>query len=322
LVDLSVNDDKTIAYTFSEDSAFTSLRGKEAEYHVIVEQVKSRTLPELNDEFAKSVGDFESLQALQETIREGLKTQAKTNFDGEYNQKVLAQVIEGATIQYPPEMVEDQITASIERIKGQLTEQGQEYETYLKVRGIDAAKLREQNKPQAEIAITRSVVMYELAQAESITVERKEMENEAMSTLNELMRYVTPDRFKRMSKDRNFISQLSRNASVDVLSRKTFERLNAIARGEVEASELSASETAVSEATTSEATSPEATASEAAASAIAETEVAATEAAEVEATIEPEPQPVMEIPAEGAAPKGDEPTLTEIPVTETTQQEG
>jgi len=74
--------------------------------------------------------------------------------------------------------------------------------------------------------------MYELAQAESITVEREEMENEAMSTLNDLMRYVTPDRFKRMSKDRNFINQLSRNASVDVLSRKTFERLNAIAKGE------------------------------------------------------------------------------------------
>jgi trigger factor len=297
LVGMSVGDEKTLTYTFPDDSAFTSLRGKEAEYHIVMEQVKSRTLPELNDEFAKSIGDFETLQALQDTILEGLKSQAKANYDSEYSEKVLAQVIEGATIQYPPEMVEDQITASTERLKNQLAEQGQEFETYLKIRGMDAAGIREQNRPQAEIAIKRSVVMYELAQSEAITVEREEMENEAMNALNDLMRYVSPDRFKKMSKDRNFISQLSRNASVDVLSRKTFERLNAIAKGEM-------------------------VESEAPANAAADNEAPASEAAVAEATPETEPQPVTDIPAEGTAPQVEEPDAKETPVTEIPQQEG
>jgi trigger factor len=297
MVGLSAGEEKTVTFTFPDDSAFTSLRGKEAEYHIEVEQVKSRTLPELNDEFAKSIGDFETLQALQDTIRDGLKSQAKSNYDSEYSAKVLAKVIEDATIQYPPEMVEDQITASTERMKNQLVEQGQEFETYLKVRGMDASTFREQNRPQAEIAIKRSVVMYELARAEAITVEREEMENEAMSTLNDLMRYVSPDRFKRMSKDRNFISQLSRNASVDVLSRKTFERLNTIAKGEAVASEPTAGEDANSEAPASETPA-------------------------IDDTPKTEPQPVMDSPAEAEAPQVEEPASAEIPVTATTQEEG
>ncbi len=297
LVGLSVGDEKTMAYTFPEDSSYTSLRGKEIEYHVVVEQVKSRTLPELNDEFAKSIGDFETLQALKDTILDGLKSQAKQTYDSEYNEKALAQVIAGATIQYPPEMVEDQITASIERFKNQLTEQGQEFETYMKVRNLDIEKLRDQYKPQAETSITRSVVMYELAQAESITVERQEMENEALSALNELMRYVPPDQFKRMSKDRNFISQLSRNASVDVLSRKSFERLNAIARGEAEANQAAVSETEASEVPTSE-------------------------AAVTDAVQETQSQPVTETPAQEANPTVEETPSSGESVPETNQQEG
>lgn len=254
LVDLSAGEEKTLTYTFPDDSSFTSLRGKEVEYRILVDQVKSRTLPELDDEFAKSIGDFETLQKLQDTILEGLKSQAKSNYDTEYSEKVLVKVIEGASIEYPSEMVEDQITASIERLKNQLTEQGQDFNTYLKMRSMDIVKLREQMKPQAESTIKRSVVMYELAQAESITVERDEMENEAMSTLNDLMRYVTPDRFKRMSKDRNFINQISRNASVDVLSRKTLERLATIAKGESSVSAPSEIEIATGGELTSEST--------------------------------------------------------------------
>jgi len=319
---LSAGDEKTVTYTFPEDSAFTSLRGKEVEYHIEVEQVKSRTLPELNDEFAKSIGDFATLQALQDTIREGLKSQAKANYDSEYREQVLAKVIEGATIEYPPEMVEDQITASTERLKNQLAEQGQEFETYLKIRGMDAAALREQNRPQAETAIKRSVVMYELAQAESITVERAEMENEAMSTLNDLMRYVSPDRFKKMSKDRNFISQLSRNASVDVLSRKTFERLNAIAKGEVAASEVAASEAAASDVTDSVVADSEIAASEIAETVETGEETTVSETAQIEATLEKESQPVADTSTKSVAPQMEEPESEEIPATEPTQQEG
>jgi trigger factor len=318
MVGLSAGEEKTVIFTFPDDSAFTSLRGKEAEYHIEVEQVKSRTLPELNDEFAKSIGDFETLQALQDTIRDGLKSQAKANYDSEYNEKALAKVIEGATIQYPAEMVEDQITASTERMKNQLVEQGQEFETYLKIRGMDAAAFREQNRPQAETAIKRSVVMYELARAEAITVEREEMESEAMNTLNDLMRYVSPDRFKRMSKDRNFISQLSRNASVDVLSRKTFERLNAIAKGEAAANEAAASEAAAKEAVVGEAVANETPVNEAAVA----SGVTASETAAIDDTPVTETQPGMDTPAEAEAPQVEEPASAEIPVPETTQQEG
>lgn len=141
------------------------------------------------------------------------------------------------------------------------------------------------------------MVLYELANTEGITVDPGEVENEALNTLNDLMRYVPPDQFKRMSKDRKFISQLSRNASVDVMSRKTIERLNAIARGEADASPAAASEPEVSEPP-------------------------ASEPAVTEAAPETQPQPVMETPAEETAPVVEETVLTEVPVSENNQQEG
>lgn len=317
LVGLSAGEEKTITFTFPDDSVYPSLRGKEAEYQVVVEQVKSRTLPELNDEFAKSIGDFETLQALQDTIREGLKSQAKANYEAEYGEKVLEKIIEGATIQYPPEMVGDQVTASVERFKNQLAEQGQELDTYLKLRNMDVEKLREQYTPQAETTIKRSVVMYELAEVESIKVERDEMENEAMRALNDLSRYVTQERFNRMTKDRNFISQLGRNASVDVLSRKTFERLTEIAKGESVAGETPDANTA----------SDNPVASEIATGEEAKSEDAATETTEGGATI---PTPIS---AQETQPKTDtasvpddsqieKPDATDVSVTESEQQEG
>jgi trigger factor len=307
MVGQSSGDEKIVTYTFPDDSAFTSLRGKEVEYHIVVEQVKSRTLPELNDEFAKSIGDFETLQTLQDTIRDGLKSQAKTNYDSEYSEATLTKVIEGATIKYPPEMVEDQITASMERLKRQLAEQGQEFETYLKIRGLDTTAFREQNRPQAETTIKRSAVMYELAKAEDITVGREEVENEAMNTLNDLMRYVTPDRFKRMSKDRNFISQLSHNASVDVLSRKTFERLNSIAKGDVGKSDVAESDVVDNESSTDKTASDE----------IPSNQIAVSEAA-----IETKSTPSKDNSAKTATPQDEETESSENPVSETAEQEG
>jgi len=101
LVSLSAGDEKTVTYTFPDDSAFTSLRGKEAEYSYCCGTGKIAHAARVNDEFAKSIGDFETLQALQDTIRDGLKAQVKTNYDTEYSEKVLSKVIEGATIPIP-----------------------------------------------------------------------------------------------------------------------------------------------------------------------------------------------------------------------------
>ena len=88
LIDLSAGEQKTIIHTFPEDADYVSLRGKSAEFSITVERVKSRTLPELNDEFAHTVGEYETIDALRADIRTSLETERKEDYDDGYNDKI------------------------------------------------------------------------------------------------------------------------------------------------------------------------------------------------------------------------------------------
>jgi trigger factor len=92
LIGLSASDEKTIEHTFAEDSPYESLRGVEAEFQVKVEDVKSRTLPELNDEFAQSLGEYTSQEDLRTKINEDLQHHEQESYDEDYEQRVLDEV--------------------------------------------------------------------------------------------------------------------------------------------------------------------------------------------------------------------------------------
>jgi trigger factor len=123
LVGRSAGDEISADYTYPEDATFESMRGKDAEFTAVIESVKSRTLPELNDEFAQSVGDFPTLEALRNQIRKNLEEQNKQMTDEEYDEQVLDKIVETSTVKYPPQMLEREIDQVIENLKSRLERQ-------------------------------------------------------------------------------------------------------------------------------------------------------------------------------------------------------
>ncbi len=222
---------KTIIYTFPEDSEFENLRSETAEFNVIITDVKSRTLPELNDEFAQTLGEYQDLASLRMEIRDTLEKRASNAYDSEYDDRVLDEVISLSEIKYPPQMVENEIDEVIHQLERRLTSQGLDLETYLKAREIDLDGLRAEARPVAETRIKRSLVLFKIAESEGIDVSEEELQEEADRTINNLAQSIAePNRRKVFSQQA--ITDLIGNIYTEMRVDRTLERLRKIAQGE------------------------------------------------------------------------------------------
>jgi trigger factor len=234
LLGVSKAEEKTFPYTYPEDSDYKELRGKETEVQVVVEEIKKRIIPDLSDEFAQSVGDqYETKEALVEDVRKTLEKQFKEDYDSKYNDKIMHQMLKDATIKYPPQMLEREIDLYLQQMENRLAQQKLDIDTYLKMRKMDMAALREETKPLAEERLKRTLILLEVSKAENIHVENSELEAESMRTLDELGRMMPPEKAKKTLTN-EFVRGMIGNIGADLLVQHTWAYLQSVARGEKE----------------------------------------------------------------------------------------
>lgn len=233
LIGHSPKDELTLKHSFSEDSDFEALRGKEAEFHILVEDVKSQTLPELDDEFASSLGEYENIEALRKDIRESLEEQALQTYNEEYDSKILEEAIDQATIKYPPQMLDREIDSVIHNLEHRLQEQNLDMELYLKTREMDMDALREEARPVAESRLKQTLFLFELAKAENIEVKSEDLQNETLRTMNSLTRSLSEKEARQLNNETVF-SNLVSSVMADMLTQRSTERLRKIASGQLE----------------------------------------------------------------------------------------
>lgn len=234
LLGMAGSEEQRFEYAYPEDAEFKDLRGKEVEVHVVVEEIKKRHLPELTDEFAQSIGEqYATMDALIEDIRKSLEKQAKDEYDNTYNDKIMKEILKEAVIKYPPQMLEREVDMFIHQLEDRLAQQKLDMETYLKMRKMDAAALREETKPLAEDRLKRTLVLLEISKQENIKVENAELESESMRTLDELGRMMPPDKAKKTLTN-EFVRGMIGNIGADLLVQHTWAYLQSVARGEEE----------------------------------------------------------------------------------------
>ena len=230
LIGTSKDDEKTSIHSYPEDSPIEAFQGLETEFTILVEDVRSRTLPELNGEFAQSVGEFETLDDLRSTIRENLELQSRQSYDNEYDDEVLEGIVGISTIKYPPQMLEQEINIVINNMKSQLESQGLDIDLYLKSREIDMDGLREEAKPVAETRLEKSLVLLEIAEKENIQVDPEELQEETSQTLEQASRALSEKELRELT-SKDSATNLVSNIMMDLTLRHTQERIRDIARG-------------------------------------------------------------------------------------------
>lgn len=175
LVGAELNETRTITYTYPEDSVNA---GKVATYTVTITDIKEQQLPDVDDDFAKSVSSVETLAQLRAQIRQDLYEQKQLQADLEFQNQVLDALVAQAEIDIPNSMIEDQINFDIERMKRNAQRSGFTWQRYLELANKDEQTLRDELRPQAEKHVKELLALLELAKAEQIQVTPEDVQNE------------------------------------------------------------------------------------------------------------------------------------------------
>ena len=231
LIGLAAEEEKIIEYKFNKDYEYEDLQNVKAKYTVVVEEVKSRTLPEVDDDFAKSVGEYETAEALIKEITESLEKNFLEESNAEFDSKVIDKLVEQAEIKFPPQMLEHEINHFVQDLEQRLSSQGLSMDLYLKSREMDEAGLREEISPSAQERLNRGLSLMEVAAQEEITLTSEEVEAKTQETLNEFRQMFPEEDIKKIASGES-LQNLVSNIITDEVTKRTLERLRAIAKGE------------------------------------------------------------------------------------------
>jgi len=169
---------REVEVTFPEDYGSPELAGQRAVFTVTVKEIKRKELAPLDDEFAKDVSEFDTLQELRLDIANKLKEAAQIRAENELRSEAINKVVEAAEIEIPRSMVERQAYRLVENFALQLQGQGLSLEDYFKATNSTFEDLFKNYLPAAENAVRTDLVLEAIAKAENITVTEEEIEAE------------------------------------------------------------------------------------------------------------------------------------------------
>jgi trigger factor len=235
LLGLSGDEIKSFNHKFAKDHKDEKLQGQTVKFDVTVKMVRGSLMPELNDEFAKQVGPFESLQALRDAVKANLATQSKADYDDSFFAQMMEKIKEKATIKYPPQVVDHELEHVMEDLKSRLAQQGLDMAAYLKSRDMDDEKFNaEEARPIAVKRLERSLIMDELAKAEKIEVSPEVLQSSFEQTWGEYQS--NPEFQKEMHGKTQPPKQLMNAVAMESANRAfvqlTLNRLKEIATGQ------------------------------------------------------------------------------------------
>jgi len=208
LVGAAAGSSVDVKVTFPEDYHAKDLAGKEAVFACTVHEVKTKEYPEIDDEFAQDVSEFDTLAEYKEDVKKSLTEKKEADAKAAKQQKVMDKIIENAAVEIPEPMVDTQAENMVDEYAQRLAYQGLSLEQYFQFTGLTVETLKEQLKPQALKNIQSRLVLEAVIKAENIEVSDEELQaeidkmKEAYKMDDETMaKYLTDDIKEGMKKD-------------------------------------------------------------------------------------------------------------------------
>ena len=180
VVGMTAGEEKDIDITFPEDY-HKELAGKAVVFHVKLNKVTVTMVPEMDDEFAKDVSEFDTLDALKADVRAKALEQAQKQADSAFENACVEKAAENTTVDMPKALVENELDVQMERFGYQLQMSGYSMEQYAKMMGGDVNTMRNAFRPTAEKQAKISVTLEKIAEVENLTVTAEDIEEEFQS---------------------------------------------------------------------------------------------------------------------------------------------
>lgn len=178
LIGKNTGDDVEVNVTFPEEYHAEDLKGKAAVFKVKINSIKFKELPELDDEFAKDVSEFDTLEDLKKDVKEKLSAAGKEKAKHETEENVVKAVCDNTEIDIPEAMINSQIEKMIRDFDMQLRYQGLNLEQYMKYTGFTVDMLKEQYKEEATKNVKTSLILEKVCEVEKIEATDADVEKE------------------------------------------------------------------------------------------------------------------------------------------------
>lgn len=228
LVGMEPGEEREFSLTMPDNFRIGELQGQEANFRVEVESVYERILPELDDDLARTAGNFDTFEELEDHIKQQLQERVQVEAEGKYAEQVLNDIVDQAKISYPSAVLEEALDDAVENYEEEVSrEEHLALEDYLRIQGKTVEDLREELRPGVHESLRRSLVLGKIVQLEGLEVSDEELEEmidrsseqwgERADEIREALR-TTEEREDLRSR---------------MLANKAAERLIAIAKGEV-----------------------------------------------------------------------------------------
>lgn len=178
LIGMNIGDEKEIHVTFPENYHAENLKGKPAMFKVKINEIKEKLLPDLDDDFASDVSDFDTLDEYKEDLKKTIGEKKESEAQTKKQNEAVDKAVENSKMDIPGAMIDTQVQRMVEDFSQRLQQQGLTIEQYFQYTGFTSDKIFSDMKPEAERRIKNSLVLAAVAKAENIEISDDEYEEE------------------------------------------------------------------------------------------------------------------------------------------------
>ena len=208
LIGKKIGEECEVNVTFPTEYHAADLAGKPATFKVTVKEIKVKELPELNDEFASEVSEFDTLDEYKKDVEKKLAEKKEIEAKSKNEDAVVAKVVENASMEIPDKMIDAQAENMVQDMARRMQSQGLSLDMYLKYTGMTVEQMKEQARPDAEKRIRTRLVLEAVAQAENIQISDEKVDEEVAKMaeaykmeVDKLKSYMSESDIKQMKED-------------------------------------------------------------------------------------------------------------------------
>ena len=218
MIGMCICEERDLSVKFPEEYHAAELAGKDAVFHVKVNSIKTRELPEADDEFAKDVSEFDTLADYKADIRAKLQKEADDRAEVAFENAIVDAAVANATLDVPEAMIESQIDNMLQDFKMRLAYQGLKFEDFIKYTGQTEEAVRAQYKEEAERRVKGELVLEAIKNAEGIEASEEEIDAEIAKYAEQIKRDVEEVKKDLAAADKSYFAD-------SVTVRKTIDLL-------------------------------------------------------------------------------------------------
>lgn len=200
LVGTTVGEEKDVNVTFPENYHEKSLAGKKAVFKVVVQKIEKKEIPEITDEFAANVSEFENLEDYKKDIEKRLSQKLEQEKERKVENDLLEKIVEASKVEIPEILIERQLDIFIRDLETRLSFQGLKLEEYLDYVGTNVSDLRKERREQAEQTVKTRLVLEALVKKENMVVSEEELDSALKETAERYKK--TVEEYKKSLDDR------------------------------------------------------------------------------------------------------------------------